>query len=395
MSADISVHTKFSTVSELAEGYASRVRLGQISLRSHESVAEGDGVAFSVLLQDGMLAFGGRGRCVESIDKGEDSRSGGRFELVLDSLEFEEASAAVFEHLLAVRAALFGSDQPPELIIGPAHKQPYGHEALEVSADEVEALPEDPQGVSEAEYIEAPTVESAEHDAAAPVAVLEPHGPERAGATPIPEATSIPSDAVPADDIQFAPEGEFDDDPYSAPTAIADLPFLAAQAEEAEQAAALCEEESTEAASTTASQTVAGEPAIFDPALVRDRVTLPETQDDEEDGITLAPPARDENETPTSAPPAAPPLAPTIKPFHSQLPPGSFLTRPVAGNSWIPQAPPPMPPRSSSGLFVFAGPGLPCPDRVPRPDLPAELAVTPAPRPEAGAAQGPAQDQAE
>jgi len=114
MSEPLIVKTLFTDISDLARGFIERVAEDQLILAAASTVVVGEWTQFIVLLGDGTPAFAGVGRCVEVADRGEDALPESRYDLLLDSLRFEEDSQAVFNHLLLVRTDLLGSQEPQE-----------------------------------------------------------------------------------------------------------------------------------------------------------------------------------------------------------------------------------------------------------------------------------------
>lgn len=114
MSEPLIVKTLFTDISELAQGFVERVGEDQLILAAASKVVEGEWTQFIVLLGDGTPAFAGVGRCIEMADRGEDAAPESRYDLLLDSLRFEEDSQAVFDHLVLVRNDLIGDQEPQE-----------------------------------------------------------------------------------------------------------------------------------------------------------------------------------------------------------------------------------------------------------------------------------------
>ncbi|MBN1652708.1 MAG: hypothetical protein JXA30_02920 [Deltaproteobacteria bacterium] len=111
MSEPLTIKTQFSDISHLAQGFVERVGEDQIILSSASRVVEGEWAQFIVYLADGIPAFAGVGRCLEVIDNGVDAPDEARYDLLLDSLRFEEDSQAVFDHLLLVKNDLLSDVQ--------------------------------------------------------------------------------------------------------------------------------------------------------------------------------------------------------------------------------------------------------------------------------------------
>jgi hypothetical protein len=114
MSEPLIVKTLFTDISDLAQGFVERVGEDQLILAAASKVVEGEWTQFIVLLGDGTPAFAGVGRCVETADRGESASPESRYDLLLDSLRFEEDSQAVFDHLVLVRNDLLGDQESQE-----------------------------------------------------------------------------------------------------------------------------------------------------------------------------------------------------------------------------------------------------------------------------------------
>ena len=114
MSEPITVSTLFSDISELARAFVERVSNDSLMLPSAVEVPAGQWVQFSVLLNDGTTAFAGLGRSTRIADRGAGAPAEARFEVLLDSLQFEEASQRVFDHLLLVSRAILQAEALPE-----------------------------------------------------------------------------------------------------------------------------------------------------------------------------------------------------------------------------------------------------------------------------------------
>ncbi len=133
MSEPLIVKTLFTDISDLAQGFVERVGEDQLILAAASKVVEGEWTQFIVLLGDGTPAFAGVGRCIEAADRGEDAAPESRYDLLLDSLRFEEDSQAVFDHLLLVRNDLLGEEEPQE-----AANESDGSEAFPIDLNTAE-----------------------------------------------------------------------------------------------------------------------------------------------------------------------------------------------------------------------------------------------------------------
>lgn len=135
MSDVITIPTPFQDVGELAQGFVGRVNEDQLLLPSQDAMPEGETMQFVVLLADGTAAFGGQAQCVEVSDRGEDiPAEEPRYELLLEALEMEEASQAVFDHLIAIRDAAYQAQE----------EQAEPHEAVDMEEVDVDQAAEEP-----------------------------------------------------------------------------------------------------------------------------------------------------------------------------------------------------------------------------------------------------------
>ncbi len=134
MSEILTIRTSFADIAELADGYVDRVSADQLTLPAAEPVEEGEWSQFMVALSDGTPAFAGVGCCAEVTDMGTDAPPEARYELVLDTLRFEEDSKAVFEHLVMVSEA---TRRSPSLGVG---AYPDEVHTADVSDSEVQEL---------------------------------------------------------------------------------------------------------------------------------------------------------------------------------------------------------------------------------------------------------------
>jgi hypothetical protein len=135
MSKPIVVNVPFSDVAQLARGFVDRVSSESIVLPSAEPVPQGQWTQFSVLLRDGTVAFAGIGRSARTADRGPQAPAPARYDVLIDSLRFEEASMRVFEHLVLVsQSVLQGESKPQENAVGPEWR------TADVTDDEVEQV---------------------------------------------------------------------------------------------------------------------------------------------------------------------------------------------------------------------------------------------------------------
>ncbi|UJR84304.1 hypothetical protein [Sandaracinus amylolyticus] len=110
MTQVLQIPTPFADLSELTENFAQRVDEERLMLPHVEPMPEGEWVQFTVLLGDGNVAIAGVGRVQGSFDNGEEHPPEYRFDVVLDSLQFEGMHEVMFERLLMARASLAGGE---------------------------------------------------------------------------------------------------------------------------------------------------------------------------------------------------------------------------------------------------------------------------------------------
>ncbi|AKF03289.1 hypothetical protein [Sandaracinus amylolyticus] len=110
MTQVLQIPTPFADLSELTENFAQRVDEERLMLPHLEPMPEGEWVQFTVLLGDGNVALAGVGRVQGSFDNGEEHPPEYRYDVVLDSLQFEGMHEVMFERLLMARASLAGGE---------------------------------------------------------------------------------------------------------------------------------------------------------------------------------------------------------------------------------------------------------------------------------------------
>ncbi len=369
MSYAISVPTPFNDISELAENFASRVDDERLMLPHGDVVPEGEWVQFAVTLADGSAALSGLGRCTGSYDNGEEREPEHRFDVVMDSLQFEEMAQIYFERILQVRAAQMGEepqtgevDLPDEPIDAEAEAQEMAYagsdEVIPVAAAEADvamdvamevpvAAPEDEFGGEATQAVSFDELSEAEGAAA-----LADDGLDAMMAEPLAEPEEALAEAVPVDDAvaadaaDYADAGEYAE---AAPAAAADW-----EEGDATQFGDMPEDVSDIAEDVAPDADYQPAPAQAAPTL-----TAPE-----ESNIYDLPP------------PSAPGQLPSP---HAN---GATLSRRMLQATWSPEPALRPDPSPSSGYFQYAaGGGLPQPPAPPRPALHPTLRVAPAPRP--------------
>ncbi|MDB4984878.1 MAG: hypothetical protein JWN04_56 [Myxococcaceae bacterium] len=118
----VTVQTDFTDLEQMAEGLVGRVHATHVILPAGQMVDESEWAQFEIALHDGSLGLAGIGRCVTVVDNGGDREAHQRFDVVLDSLQFDTHEQSVFEHILALHGT--------------------GGQALEeVSSEDAESMP--------------------------------------------------------------------------------------------------------------------------------------------------------------------------------------------------------------------------------------------------------------
>ena len=157
MTEDVfSVTTPFADVAELAQGYVNRVDGAQILLPLSAPLGEGEGVRFVVHLADGTPAFAGAGRCIQVSDQGDQVAPEHRFEVLCDSLQFDERSQPVYDYIVTIRSAMLA--EQPETQASQEETVDQGLVADEIEAAALaeeaalEAVQEEPTVIADASY---------------------------------------------------------------------------------------------------------------------------------------------------------------------------------------------------------------------------------------------------
>jgi len=110
MTQVVTVHTDFTDLNQMAQGLVGRVNETHVILPGPDVVDVGDWVQFAVTLFDGTPGFAGVGRCVTVVDNGEDRLSHQRFDVVIDSLQFDSRGQQIFEHILMLNTPAEGEE---------------------------------------------------------------------------------------------------------------------------------------------------------------------------------------------------------------------------------------------------------------------------------------------
>lgn len=111
MTQVVTVATDFTDLNQMAQGLVGRVDPARVILPGPTPVDVGEWVNFAVTLQDGTPGFAGVGRCVDAVDNGEDRSSHQRFDVVIDSLQFDTRGQQIFEHILMISG--YAEDEQP------------------------------------------------------------------------------------------------------------------------------------------------------------------------------------------------------------------------------------------------------------------------------------------
>jgi hypothetical protein len=113
MTQSVTVQTDFRDLQQMAEGLVGRVHATHVILPAGDSVDEGQWAQWAIALYDGSAGLAGVGRCVTVVDNGEERDPHQRFDVVFDSLQFDDHEQRVFEHILALHG---GGDAGDEVI---------------------------------------------------------------------------------------------------------------------------------------------------------------------------------------------------------------------------------------------------------------------------------------
>ena len=106
MTQALVIPTDFADISELAEGLVERVDEQRIILYGPQPYKVGMVVPFSIQLGDGSTAIEGSGVVAASVDGGDDRHPDARYDLVFESLDFDDSSYAVYQRMLLIRASM-------------------------------------------------------------------------------------------------------------------------------------------------------------------------------------------------------------------------------------------------------------------------------------------------
>ena len=130
MTQVVTVHTDFTDLNQMAQGLLGRVDATRVILPHPTPVETEQWVQFAVNLQDGTPGLAGVGRCVTSVDNGEAHPAQYRYDVVIDSLQFDERGQDIYQHILllgqqiADPEAATAAEPPPEQAPEAGHEEP-------------------------------------------------------------------------------------------------------------------------------------------------------------------------------------------------------------------------------------------------------------------------------
>jgi hypothetical protein len=114
MTQSVTVQTDFRDLQQMAEGLIGRVHATHVILPAGDAVDEGEWANWAIALYDGSAGLAGIGRCVTVVDNGDEREAHQRFDVVFDSLQFDDHEQRVFEHILALHGQ--GGDAIEEVV---------------------------------------------------------------------------------------------------------------------------------------------------------------------------------------------------------------------------------------------------------------------------------------
>jgi len=350
MSQVLTVPTHFNDLGELSEGFLDRVEQDTLILYGPVAYEDGSEIEFAVLLADGSPAIEGTGRVRAAVDGGADRVPETRYDVVVEALQLDGRSEAVFERLVLARQAV--SDHPPA-------------DDAEPPTGDVNVAPADDESSDE------PVVEEVELAAdeafSVPPDEVYSVAPEEADPVTVPPDEEAP-DTVPPDASDEDDEDEYDDEPATVIAAV-DAEAMMAEADAApepvsEPAPALeaefgedddvLVEASMSEASDRDEEPVADQEGGFNSEYAFEHGIAAEPQV----GMPVPIPSM-------AAPPEAPPAPPTLR----LADPPDGLTRPslAQAEASLFTTDGEVSDVHTTGLFVYEN-GLPIPSRPPLPD---------------------------
>lgn len=345
MTQALTIPTPFNDVSELTDNFATRVDETQVMLPYGEPVEEGAWLQFTVLLADGSVALEGTGRSTGTHDNGEEYPPEYRYDVVLDSLQFDGMSEVMFERILQARQSqLEGEPGTGEVDVN----QLGALEEAELPVEAPVDLPTEAIALEPSQPFEAVDALPAEEEFAQEAASFgEPEAGELGAEADELGAGQFGADELGADEIGGGELG-------AAAEVVAEASFvgeLDASEEPVEDWAP---------------------PGDFGDAIPTQAVQLEEL-------APVAAPARVARQAAPRPGPQQRALGtlPLMHAFDEGV-----LTRPSAAATWSPELTPRPEPAQSSGFFDYEG-GLPRPAAPPHPEMPEEQRVAAAPSPSA------------
>lgn len=353
MSQALRISTEFGDISELAAGLADRVDEQQVILYGPDPYEEGADIDFELLLADGSTALAGAGRVRASFDGGDERPPEARYDIVVDSLQFEPRAEVVFERILLARGGEGAAERPTGEV-----------DVQDVSAAEVSEIGDG--GYAYADGVETVADASASLDEVDYSQELA----TRVGGSDYEEDAAFQSAASSPPPGQSAPPARYSGPPpgQSAPPPGQSTPPRASAPPVSQPP---WQEESTGEVSVGDLDEAPSSFGGWDSAPSDRPPTSARPQPASAPGV----------ERPPTAAPPRPPQKPAGFAIHPMGTNGHALSRPTRATGWLPDAASHAEPRPSSGLFQYPTATLPAPPRPPRPDIDSSMRVTRAPRP--------------
>ena len=119
MSEVLTVPTHFEDLSQFSDGFVDRVDQDTLILYGPVPYEDGSAIEFAVLLADGYTALEGIGKVRAAVDGGSDRVPETRYDVVIESLDFDGRYEAVFESLVITRQRV---SEPPTGTRGEVHE---------------------------------------------------------------------------------------------------------------------------------------------------------------------------------------------------------------------------------------------------------------------------------
>jgi len=112
----LDIRTKHAHIADVVLDLARSVDETSLVLTVGEFVEAGEWVRFAVALRDGTPVLEGVGRCEGGADNGDGSPAGARYELLLDSLQFDVRNEIMFERIKLARESILGDEPTTGLV---------------------------------------------------------------------------------------------------------------------------------------------------------------------------------------------------------------------------------------------------------------------------------------